>query len=181
VVRRLYQAALDGGSWTSVPADAPEQTGIDVGPLGGAARGAGTSIHPHPVIEPRSKAAAMMPGCQRPDSTMSVRAAAGRINGDREREIDVADIRRLPGPAAELWEWQVHGACRGMDSARFFYPEGERSPRRERREAAAKAICARCPVITDCRTHALQVQEPYGIWGGLTENERLAILTYAAV
>ena len=112
---------------------------------------------------------------------MSVREAAGRINGDREREIDVADIRRLPGPAAELWEWQVHGACRGMDSARFFYPEGERGPRRERREAAAKAICAQCPVITECRTHALQVQEPYGIWGGLTENERFAILTCAAV
>ena len=117
-----------------------------------------------------------------PDSTVSVTAkAAGRINGDREREFDVADIRRLPGRTAELWEWQVHGACRGMDSARFFYPEGERGPRRERREEAAKEICAHCPVLIDCRAHALQVQEPYGIWGGLTEHERLAILTHAAV
>ena len=93
----------------------------------------------------------------------------------------MADIRRLPGRTAELWEWQVHGACRGMDSARFFYPEGERGPRRERREEAAKEICAQCPVLTDCRAHALQVQEPYGIWGGLTEHERFAILTHAAV
>jgi WhiB family redox-sensing transcriptional regulator len=93
----------------------------------------------------------------------------------------VADIRRLPGRTAELWEWRVHGVCRGMDSARFFYPGGERNSHRERREEAAKKICAHCPVLTDCRAHALQVQEPYGIWGGLTEHERLAILTHAAV
>jgi WhiB family redox-sensing transcriptional regulator len=28
-----------------------------------------------------------------------------------------------------------------------------------------------------CRTHALSVQEPYGIWGGLSEDEREVILT----
>jgi WhiB family redox-sensing transcriptional regulator len=27
-------------------------------------------------------------------------------------------------------------------------------------------------VITECRTHALKVGEPYGIWGGLSEAER---------
>jgi WhiB family redox-sensing transcriptional regulator len=27
-----------------------------------------------------------------------------------------------------------------------------------------------------CRTHALAVQEPYGIWGGLSEDDRLAII-----
>lgn len=89
----------------------------------------------------------------------------------------MADISRLPGRNADLWQWQLHAACRGMDSSRFFYPDRERSPRREHRETAAKAICALCPVIADCRAHALQVQEPYGIWGGLTENERLRLLT----
>ncbi len=29
-----------------------------------------------------------------------------------------------------------------------------------------------CPVIQQCRSHALSVREPYGVWGGLTEDER---------
>lgn len=30
----------------------------------------------------------------------------------------------------------------------------------------------RCPVRAQCAAHALQVREPYGVWGGLTEDER---------
>jgi WhiB family redox-sensing transcriptional regulator len=58
----------------------------------------------------------------------------------------------------------------------FFHPDGERGPRRRNRENTAKAICASCPVIAACRAHALAVQEPYGIWGGLSEDDRLAII-----
>jgi len=54
----------------------------------------------------------------------------------------------------------------------FFHPEYERGPTRMRREAEAKAVCQRCPVIEQCRQHALQVHEPYGIWGGLSAEER---------
>ena len=43
------------------------------------------------------------------------------------------------------------------------------------RDAAAKAVCASCPVLAQCRAHALEVREPYGVWGGLTEDEREAI------
>lgn len=84
----------------------------------------------------------------------------------------MADIRRLPGPNADLWEWQLHGACRGEDSSLFFHPEGERGPARSAREAAAKAVCARCPVVEQCRRHSLATREPYGVWGGLSEAER---------
>jgi len=31
-------------------------------------------------------------------------------------------------------------------------------------------------VIEACRKHALAVQEPYGIWGGLSEDDRVAII-----
>jgi WhiB family redox-sensing transcriptional regulator len=85
---------------------------------------------------------------------------------------DVADTRRLPVPITEIWDWQMHGACRGMDSAYFFHPEGERGPARANREARAKEVCRRCPVLEQCRRHALSVQEPYGVWGGLSESER---------
>jgi WhiB family redox-sensing transcriptional regulator len=59
-----------------------------------------------------------------------------------------------------------------MDSALFFHPEGERGPARSDREARAKQVCATCPVVAECRVHALAVQEPYGVWGGLSEAER---------
>jgi len=51
------------------------------------------------------------------------------------------------------------------------------NPSHRNRENAAKAVCASCPVINACRDHALAVQEPYGIWGGLSEDDRAAILT----
>jgi len=88
----------------------------------------------------------------------------------------VADIRRLPGPVSDIWDWQMQGACRGMDSSFFFHPEGERGPARANRERRAKEICAVCPVLETCRRHALEVQEPYGVWGGLSEHEREAII-----
>lgn len=37
---------------------------------------------------------------------------------------------------------------------------------------AAKAICARCPVVTECLDHALLTRQPDGVWGGLTPSER---------
>lgn len=84
----------------------------------------------------------------------------------------MTDISRLPAPHLEVWEWQLHGACRGQDPSLFFHPEGERGPRRAHREAAAKAVCATCPVLLACREHALAVREPYGVWGGLSEHDR---------
>lgn len=36
----------------------------------------------------------------------------------------------------------------------------------------AKAVCRRCPVQWACLRHALDVREPYGVWGGLDETER---------
>ncbi len=88
----------------------------------------------------------------------------------------MADVRRLPGPQAEKWEWQLQGACREADPSLFFHPEGERGPARLARETAAKAICGRCPVLTHCAEHALRTREPYGVWGGMGEAEREEII-----
>src|SRR4051812_33570799 len=88
----------------------------------------------------------------------------------------MADIRRLPTPVAEVWDWQLHGACRGENTSLFFHPDGERGPARARRQNAAKAVCARCPVIDACLKHALSVREPYGVWGGMSEEERARLI-----
>ncbi|MFD2467217.1 MULTISPECIES: WhiB family transcriptional regulator [Amycolatopsis] len=84
----------------------------------------------------------------------------------------MADVSRLPNVVAEEWEWQLRGSCRGADSSLFFHTDNERGSARERRESRAKAICHTCPVLAQCRKHAMTVEEPYGIWGGLGEIER---------
>ncbi|WP_072687315.1 WhiB family transcriptional regulator [Rhodococcus marinonascens] len=78
----------------------------------------------------------------------------------------------LPGTNADIWDWQMHGLCRGVDSSMFFHPDGERGRARRQREMRAKEMCGRCPALTECRNHALRVSEPYGIWGGMSETER---------
>jgi len=93
----------------------------------------------------------------------------------------MADLSRLPGPIADIWAWQLQGACRTADPDLFFHPEGERGPRKTRRDEAARAVCVACPVLARCRDHALAVREPYGVWGGLTEDDREAVYAGAAV
>ena len=88
----------------------------------------------------------------------------------------MTDVSRLPAPVASAYEWQLHGACRGADAALFFLPEAERGPSKRRRERDAKAICATCPVIAECAAFALATREPYGVWGGLTPEERLGAI-----
>ncbi|QPL04937.1 MULTISPECIES: WhiB family transcriptional regulator [Actinomyces] len=80
-------------------------------------------------------------------------------------------------PVSSGWEWRYEGACRGMDSSVFFHPEGERGSSRRRRADGAKAVCATCPVLIRCREHALAAHEPYGVWGGMTEEERRSVLS----
>ncbi|MGJ9411525.1 WhiB family transcriptional regulator [Aeromicrobium sp. CF4.19] len=88
----------------------------------------------------------------------------------------MANLKNLPLPLQEVYEWQYDAACQGLESARFFSPDAERGSRRRDREEQAKTICGSCPVLDRCREHALSAKEPYGVWGGLTEHERAAII-----
>lgn len=75
---------------------------------------------------------------------------------------------------SRVWDWQLLGSCRGLESTVFFHPEGERGRARAARVRRAKRICERCPVLDLCRNYALTVGEPYGVWGGMSEDERRA-------
>jgi WhiB family redox-sensing transcriptional regulator len=88
----------------------------------------------------------------------------------------MAEVTRLPGPLAHLWEWQRLGSCRRAGADAFFHPEGERGNQRRARVAHAKLICSACPVVRQCLEHSLAAEEPYGIWGGLSEEERESYL-----
>ncbi len=87
------------------------------------------------------------------------------------------ELSRLPRPVTQAWDWQLRAACRGIDSALFFHPANERGASRESREAQAKQVCARCPVVAQCREHAVSVEESFGTWGGLSEVELRALIT----
>lgn len=81
-------------------------------------------------------------------------------------------LLKLPPPVSESWDWQMEGACRDVDGALFFHPDNERGEARERRVAEAKRVCGGCAVRQMCLSHALEVGERHGVWGGLTEEER---------
>ena len=64
--------------------------------------------------------------------------------------------------------WAVRAACQAHD------PEDWMDDRPGLPTAAARAVCAACPVRAACLAHALAYDEPWGMWGGLTARERLA-------
>ncbi len=61
--------------------------------------------------------------------------------------------------------WQSDSLCAQTDPEAFF-PEKGGSTR------DAKKICASCEVRQHCLEYALENDERFGIWGGLSERER---------
>lgn len=79
----------------------------------------------------------------------------------------------LPKPLIDNYEWQERGKCHGIDNPEiFFLPYGARMAEKRRLEKAAKDFCVGCPVISECLSYALQTNEQFGVWGGLTPEER---------
>ena len=61
--------------------------------------------------------------------------------------------------------WQEKALCAQTDPEAFF-PEKGGSTRE------AKRVCGSCEVRAECLEYALQNDERFGIWGGLSERER---------
>ncbi|MFC4222950.1 WhiB family transcriptional regulator [Lysinibacter cavernae] len=61
--------------------------------------------------------------------------------------------------------WQADALCAQTDPEAFF-PEKGGSTR------DAKKICSTCEVRSQCLDYALENDERFGIWGGLSERER---------
>lgn len=75
--------------------------------------------------------------------------------------------------AAMVDDWRIDAACREVDPELFFPPAG---PIGLASAAAARRVCAGCPVRRDCLEAALRVEDGrygrYGMWGGMTPKER---------
>ncbi|ABG92362.1 possible transcriptional regulator, WhiB family protein [Rhodococcus jostii RHA1] len=85
-------------------------------------------------------------------------------------------VRQSDLPEPEELSWRLAATCRIVSPALFFHPTNERGPKRQKRIHEAKKICSQCPVQRPCRDYALAVREPFGIWGGMSEEDRDRIL-----
>ncbi|WP_258534575.1 WhiB family transcriptional regulator [Streptomyces sp. PT12] len=65
-------------------------------------------------------------------------------------------------------DWSAQAACRTTDPDELFV-QGAAQNR-------AKAVCTGCPVRTECLADALDNRVEFGVWGGMTERERRALL-----
>lgn len=65
-------------------------------------------------------------------------------------------------------EWVSKAACRKGDPDALFV--------RGAAQRQAAAICTECSVLTECRADALDNRIEFGVWGGLTERQRRALL-----
>jgi WhiB family transcriptional regulator, redox-sensing transcriptional regulator len=72
--------------------------------------------------------------------------------------------------ASTVWvaDWAAQGACRSGDPDTLFVQGAEQN--------RAKAVCMGCPVRTECLADALDNRVEFGVWGGMTERERRALL-----
>jgi WhiB family redox-sensing transcriptional regulator len=78
--------------------------------------------------------------------------------------VFVEDMSAIFGLAEEQ-SWQERALCAQTDPEAFF-PEKGGSTRE------AKKICVGCEVRGECLEYALENDERFGIWGGLSERER---------
>lgn len=78
---------------------------------------------------------------------------------------------RRPRPILDDWTWQLRGSCHQV-APEVFFPEDSGRYGLRGREEQAKRICRECPVLAECRSHALAMPETHGIWGAMTPSER---------
>lgn len=64
--------------------------------------------------------------------------------------------------------WQDQAACKGRTDLTWFCE----TPGPSQAQQAAIEVCRTCPVELDCLRYAVANDERYGIWGGMTENQR---------
>ena len=65
-------------------------------------------------------------------------------------------------------DWAASAACRSSRPDALFVKGAEQN--------RAKQLCSGCPVRTECLAEALDNQIEWGVWGGMTERERRALL-----
>lgn len=95
------------------------------------------------------------------------------------KDLDSVYARFLKGLPTDI-DFES-GLCRQTDPDLFFPSPGEAVKVRQ-----AKAVCAQCPLLADCRDYIMETERGWylslrhGIWGGMTPLERLRMDAGAA-
>ena len=82
-------------------------------------------------------------------------------------------LKTLPHNPTVPDMWQEQAACHGIDPDVFF-------PTSEEEAGPALAYCGSCRIREMCLAWALKNGERYGVWGGLTEQQRRRIVRFVA-
>lgn len=101
------------------------------------------------------------------------------LNDEKDGCMTLVPIRddRAPAPSAAppssavpAWrhDWAGQGRCSDSDPDALFV--------QGREQRLAKVVCRNCPVVAECLADALDNRTPFGVWGGMTERERRALL-----
>ena len=76
-------------------------------------------------------------------------------------------------PIDNYESWRSEAACLDVEDPEIFFP----IKKSQKAAKAAKELCKRCVSRDDCLAYALEHEEPFGVWGGLTEDERKRLLS----
>ena len=86
----------------------------------------------------------------------------------RTERFGTIDLQTLPADPSPPDMWRERAACFGIDPDTFF-------PVTEDEAGAALTYCGACKIRQECLAWALKNGERYGVWGGMTEQQRRRI------
>jgi WhiB family redox-sensing transcriptional regulator len=91
-------------------------------------------------------------------------------SGEANMTIATTHREGVPATARSTWVegWAQHGACSKAELDALFVRGGA--------QQAAKQVCVGCPVIAECLADSLDNRTEFGVWGGMTERQRRALL-----
>jgi WhiB family transcriptional regulator, redox-sensing transcriptional regulator len=74
----------------------------------------------------------------------------------------------IPADESRRDAWVSKARCRSTNPDELFV--------RGAAQRTAAVICRHCPVIVECAAEALDNRMEFGVWGGMTERQRRALL-----
>lgn len=99
---------------------------------------------------------------RKPQRTLRAKKTARAVNRSIPKSLIVRDSLPQPYSLVAPGPWEKDAACKDSPTSMFYADT----------VTYAKAVCATCPVKQQCLAFALDVGERFGVWGGLSEQER---------
>lgn len=86
-------------------------------------------------------------------------------------DVDPGHVVDIGHVVDDVAGWQESALCRGV-GADLFFPAGTVGPEAVEQGRRAAAVCRMCAVREPCLEFSLATNQEFGVWGGLTEDQR---------